>query len=700
MKNDGRSVVVRERRCCALLLMGLALAALALPAVVFAGGVQTLDTVEVTDSAENLIGSADSSTAGTITPQQVADRPILRTGELLEMIPGLEISQHSGEGKANQYYLRGINLDHGTDLATTVAGMPVNMPTHAHGQGYSDLSFLMPELISGIQYRKGPYYAEEGDFSAAGAVNMDYMNELRQKIATLTTGTDGYQRLFGAASSDLFKGKLLYGLELVHYDGPWVVSNDFKKINAMLRYSQKTGQDDFSLTGMAYYGKWNATNQTADRAIDEGLVSSYGTLDPTDQGKSWRYSLSGDWQHTGESSVTKANVYVIDYGLDLYNDFTYFTDNPVNGDQFHQKDRRVIVGAKASQTWLGKLADHDMDNTIGIQVRNDNIAPVGLYQTEATDLLSTIKQDHVSQTSISFYFQNGFKWAEKFRTVAGVRGDYYQWHVASDNPLNSGDAHDFIASPKLSMIFGPWAKTEFFLNGGQGFHSNDGRGTTETVDPVSGQPVSKVTPLVKADGAEIGMRTAIIPHLQNELTFWMLNIGSELTFNGDGGSTTASFPSRRYGVEWANYYTPTTWLTLDADFAYSHARFKGDPAGPYIPGSPEGVISAGATIDNINGFLGSLRVRYFGPRPLIDDDSVRSDSSTIVNARVGYKFQAKPFENWRLLLDVFNIFDAKVSNIDYYYTSRLPGEPPAGVNDIHTHPQEPAEARLTLEMKF
>ena len=681
------------------LCIGATLAA-GVPATVFADGVQTLDTVEVSDSAENLIGSADSSTEGTITPQQVADRPILRTGELLEMVPGLVISQHSGEGKANQYYLRGFNLDHGTDLATTVAGMPVNMPTHAHGQGYTDLSFLMPELISGIQYRKGPYCAEDGDFAAAGSVNMDYMKELRHKLVTVTLGTDGYQRLLGAASNDLFKGKLLYGLELVHNDGPWLNPDDFRKINAVLRYSQKSGQDDFGLTGMAYYGKWNATNQTADRAIDEDLVSRFGTLDPTDQGKSWRYSMSGDWQHTADSSVTKANVYLIDYGLDLYNNFTYFADNPIEGDQFHQEDRRVIVGAKASQAWLGKLAGHDMDNTIGFQVRNDNIAPVGLYQTEATDLLATVKQDHVSQTSISFYIQNGFKWAEKFRTVAGVRGDYYQWHVASDNPLNSGDAHDFLASPKLSMIFGPWVKTDFFINAGQGFHSNDGRGATETVDPVSGQPVSKVTPLVKARGAEVGVRTAVIPHLQSELTFWMLNIGSELTFDGDGGSTSASFPSRRYGVEWANYYTPTSWLTLDADLAYSHARFKDDPAGPYIPGSPEGVISAGATVDSINGFLASLRVRYFGPRPLIDDNSVRSDASTIVNARVGYKFQSAPFRNWRLLLDLFNVFNAKVSNIDYYYISRLPGEPPAGVNDIHSHPQEPAEARLTLELKF
>jgi len=667
---------------------------------VWAGGVQTLEPVEVVDSAENLIGSADSSTEGTVTPKQLETRPILRTGELLETVPGLLISQHSGEGKANQYYLRGFNLDHGTDIAITVDGMPVNMPTHAHGQGYCDLSFLIPELISGVQYRKGPYYAEEGDFSAAGAVHMNYMNSLRRNIALATVGTDGYERLLAAASNKLFKGNLLYALELSHNNGPWDNPDNYRKINGVLRYSQNSGQNDFDVTAMAYYGKWNATNQDADRAIAEGLISRFGTLDPSDQGNSYRYSLSSNWQHTAGDSITKVTGYVISYGMDLYNDFTYFLDNPAQGDQFHQEDTRIVTGLKASQTWLGKLAGHDMDNTIGLQIRNDNIPSVSLYNTQATNLIATVVHDHVAQTSIGFYYQNSFKWLEKFRTVAGIRGDYYHWDVNANIPQNSGHADAFLASPKLSMIFGPWEKTEFFINGGYGFHSNDGRGATETVDPASLQPVSKVTPLVKAYGAEAGTRTAIIPHLQNELTFWFINIGSELTFDGDHGVTSPSYPSRRYGVEWANFYTPVPWFTLDADFAYSYARFKDDPFGSRIPGSPEGVISAGATIDDIHGFFGSLRLRYFGARPLIDDNSVRSSPSTILNGRIGYKFHDKPFAGWRLFLDVFNILDAKTSNIDYYYPSRLPGEPPGGVNDIHTHQEEPVEARVTLEMKF
>jgi outer membrane receptor protein involved in Fe transport len=700
MQRKGGAVLVKRHKHIAMKLALLLAIGGGLPVAAYAGGVQTLDTVEVTDSAENLIGSADSSTEGTVTQKELEDTPILRTGELLEAVPGLIISQHSGEGKANQYYLRGINLDHGTDFAISVDGMPVNMPTHAHGQGYSDINFVMPELLSGIQYRKGPYYADEGDFSAVGAAHMDYVNELKQNMGLLTIGTNGYERGVAAASSNLFKGKLLYAVELMHYDGPWQDPDNYKKINGVVRYSQQIGQNDFSVETMAYWGVWHSTNQTADRAIDEDLISRYGTLDTTDQGSSYRYSLSGQWQHTSDNSITKASAYVISYGMDLYNDFTYFLINPGVGDQFHQHDRRIIDGVKVSQTWLSKLFDHDMDNTIGLQVRDDNIAPVALYATDSTDYVATEVQDHVSQTNVALYLQNGFKWAEKFRTVAGVRWDYYHWNVEANLPENSGEVGRSLASPKLSLIFGPWDKTEFFINGGYGYHTNDIRSTTEMVDPTTHLTNTMYPPIERAKGAEIGTRSAIIPHLQNELTLWYLHLDSEQIFDGDHGITTPTFPSYRWGIESANYYSPLTWLTMDADIAYSVPRFIGDPAGSWIPGSPEVVISAGARIDNIKGFLASLQMHYFGSRPLIDNDSVRSNPSTIVNGRVGYKFQDKPFQNWQLLVDVFNIFNTKTSDIDYYYISRLPGEPPAGVNDIQTHPAEPLEVRVTLKLTF
>jgi TonB dependent receptor-like, beta-barrel/TonB-dependent Receptor Plug Domain len=686
----------RNTDCFLKLTLGIFIIVIGHTTAVFGGGVQTLDTVEITDSAENLVGSADSATEGTITPKEIEDTPILRTGEILEAVPGLIVSQHSGEGKANQYYLRGFNLDHGTDMATTVAGMPINEPTHAHGQGYTDLNFLMPELISGIQYRKGPYYADQGDFSAAGAVNIDYRNTLKRNVAIVGIGTDGYHKALVAGSPELAGGHLLYGFEAYHDDGPWVNPDNYNKFNGVLRYSHGDGQNGYSITAMGYNGTWNATNQVAIRAIDKGLISRYGSLTPTDAGSTYRYSLSVEGQQTSENAITRENIYVIDYRMNLWNNFTYDLVNQVNGDQFHQYDNRVTSGFNVSHDWITKLANHDMVNTIGFQVRNDDINPVGLYDTVDRQQLSVVEQDHVIQTSESLYVQNRFQWSGKFRSIAGLRADDYYWDVMANNPLNSGEAHGSLLSPKLSLIFGPWEKTEYYINAGQGFHSNDGRGTTMTVNPQTGSPTSKVTPLVRAEGLDIGARTAIIPHAQSELTFWALNLASELVFDGDAGVTTPSYASHRYGVEWANFYTPTPWFTLDVDLALSHARFVGDPIGPYIPGSPGAVASAGASVDSIDGYLASLRGRYFGPRPLYDDGSVTSNASTIVDARVGYKFS----NNCRIFLDVLNVLNAQVSDIDYFYVSRLPGEPPAGVADISTHPADPREFRLTLSANF
>lgn len=664
---------------------------------VFAGGVQTLDTVEVTDSAEDLVGSADSATEGTVTFEQIQERPIIRTGELLETVPGVVVSQHSGEGKANQYYLRGFNLDHGTDLAISVEGMPVNMPTHGHGQGYADINFVIPELVSGIQYKKGPYYADEGDFSAAGAIHMEYMTALEHNFAELTYGSDNYQRGLFAGSHSALGGDLLFGVELFYNDGPWDRPENFRKFNGLLRYTRGTPQNRFSIMAMAYRGDWDSTDQVAQRAIESGLISRFGTLDPSSGGDTYRYSLIGEWERTRESSATRASAYISKYGLDLFSNFTYFLDFPAEGDQFEQVDERIVSGLKASQTWFGQLAGHEMDNTIGFQVRNDNISEVGLHRTTERERFLTIREDEVLQTSYAVYFQNGFRWAEKVRTVAGIRTDFYVWDVESNIDENSGKVDDSITSPKLSIILGPWAKTEFYINGGYSFHSNDGRGATINIDPATGDPVDPVDPLVPAKGAEVGLRTAIIPRLQSQLTFWVLEIDSELLFIGDAGNTEATRPSRRTGIEWANYYTPTSWLILDLDVAYSQARFDdSDPAGDRIPGSPEGVISAGATLNDLMGFLASVRVRYFGPRPLVEDNSVRSDSSTLVNARVGYQF----FKSWRIVVDVLNVFDAEDSDIDYFYTSRLPGEPAEGVDDIHTHPVNPREVRVALTATF
>ncbi len=666
---------------------------------VFAAGVQTLDTVEVVDAVDDLIGSATAATQGTVIREQIEARPNYRSGEILEAAPGVIVTQHSGEGKANQYFLRGINLDHGTDIAITVDGMPVNQRTHGHGQGYSDLNFLITDVVSGLQYKKGPYYADEGDFSSAGAMNRQLPYYLDKGIAEIGAGGLGYRRALIADSPKAGNGNLLYALELFHADGPSTNPDDYRKFNAMLRYAEGTAQNGFSVTAMGYQGTWNATNQIPKRAVDAGLIGRFDSLDPSDGGQASRFSVSAAWNKTGEKSASSANAFVIRSKLNLWNNFTFFQDDPVNGDQFEQTDRRITTGFNAKHTLFGKWGGREVENTFGIQTRNDNI-DVGLFNTVQRARIGTTRADHVVETSGAVYYQNSLRWNNRFRTVAGLRADYYRGDVTSDNPLNSGRANDHMLSPKLALIFGPWSKTEYYLNYGRGFHSNDVRGATISVDPKNpANAATREALLVRATGYEAGLRTTFVPHLQTSLAVFRLDIQSELLFQGDSGTTADSGrPSQRVGFELSNLYTPNSWLMLDADIAYTRARFSGIDAagaGDRVPGAIQGVGTLTAAINNLGPYSGSLRLRYFGPRPLIEDNSLRSNSTTLLSARAGYKFDKRI----RLQLDAFNLLNRRSSQIDYAYTSQLRGEA-APVNDIHFHPTEPRSVRLALITSF
>lgn len=660
---------------------------------------KTLETVTVESSRISQVGIADAASTGIVTEKQLEARTVYRPGEILEATPGLIVSQHSGEGKANQFYLRGINLDHGTDLRTMVDGMLVNERSHSHGQGWTDLNFLIPEITSGLEYRKGPYYADQGDFSSAGAVSVSYANKLDQAIAIAGIGENGYKRFLLADSPKVGDGHVLYALELYHNDGPFTNPDDYKKINGVLRYSQGNSANGFNITAMAYKAKWNATDQIAQRAIDSGFISSrFDAIDKTDGGESHRYSLSGAWRQSTATTSTNFNAYIIHNKLNLFSNFTYFLDNPIDGDQFNQPDRRVTTAFNASHAWQMSLLGFKSENSVGLQFQNDNIYN-GLFSTKARARLSTTRQDHIVESSVGVYVQNTTYWTEKFRSVAGIREDYYHNDVASDFAANSGIATDSRASPKLSLIFGPWLKTEYYFNIGNGFHSNDARGTTISFDPKN--PTVSATreqPIVGSNGFEIGVRTEIIPGLQSSLALYRLDFDSELLFQGDAGSTAdTGRPSRREGFEFSNYYKPISWMTIDADIAYARARFRNfDPVGDRIPGSIEGVASLAMSIDNLGPYYGGLQLRYFGPRPLIEDNSVRSKRTTTLNGRIGYKITPKV----RINFEGYNLTNNKDSAIDYYYTSRLPGEPAAGINDIHFHPIESRSFRISLIANF
>ena len=661
----------------------------------FAGESLALDEVAVRAHYDNAIGTSEAASEGKVNASLINNRPIARTGEVLEFVPGMIVTQHSGSGKANQFYLRGFNLDHGTDFATYVDEMPVNMRSHAHGQGYTDLNFLIPELVSHIHYKKGPYSAEEGDFSSAGAAHLHLLNQLPQGLASLTVGSYDYQRTLLANSQGVGDGQLLYALDVNHYDGPWQLAEGVKKYNGLLRYSEGGAHDSTTLTAMAYHNRWNSTDQIPRRAVQSGQIGRFDAIDASDGGDSSRYSLSLNKQYRDQHGGWQMSAYAVRASLDLYSNFTYFMNDPVNGDQFNQREKRTMLGMNLSKTWLGEWAGLPMENKLGIQTRYDKLSPVALSHTVNTQRISLIRSDHVDESSAGLYAENTVWWHEKLRTVAGVRYDRYQFEVKSSINGNAGNQGDGITSPKLSVIFGPWANTEFFYNIGNGFHSNDARGTTQTMLP-SGGAATPVTPLVRTRGSEVGIRSEWISGLQSALALWQLEIDSELLFVGDAGETEPSRASRRYGVEWNNHYVVNDWLLLDMDVALSKARFMHtDPAGQYIPGAINKVASMGVTLNNWGRWFGSVQWRYFGPRPLIEDNSVRSNATFLTYARLGYRYNPRT----TLTLDVFNLFDRQASDIDYYYASQMCGEASA-VSDVHMHPVEPRAARLTLQYQF
>ena len=732
-----------------------ALATLRIPLAV--GSVST--TLNVQGRGDDLVGIAESATQGTVGATEIQDRPILRSGEILEAIPGVIITQHAGGGKANQYFLRGFNLDHGTDIAIFLDDMPLNLPSHAHGEGYSDMNTVIPEFVQRVNFEKGPYYADVGNFSSAASAHLEFFKTLPQNFFKVEGGMYGYGRAVFGVSQKLGKGSLLYGGEAYHDNGPWTTHEDnFYKYNGLVTYCRGGDGDGFSATARAYRGTWHSSDQIPVDAVP--LVGFFGALNPTDGGESQRYSLQAEWHRGGANSETKITVYGFYYDLNLFSDFTYYLDDPSKGDQFEQQDRRWVVGFDAHHRIFSTWFDRKVENTFGLQLRNDWVHN-GLFRTE--DRLRTNKNDSnacndepitecitdpnltailpadtdlnkFTDTVVSFYAENKVQWASKFRSVVGLRGDDANYAVTNLTPtyvspifgpvnfakLNTGSVNKFLPSPKASLIFGPWAKTEFYAQGGFSFHSNDARGATQREEPISPDypfPTAStpISPLVQTKGAEVGARTALFPHLQSTFSLWYLHSNSELQQDGDTGGTVASEQSsNRYGVEWANYYTALEHLAFDLDLADSRAQFTQvdsddaaysnvggghypvqSPGGKLVPEAVKVVISSGVTLHDYKGFSSSLRLRYFGPRDLTSDGIYRSNATALLNAEVGYKFN----KTWRVSAEFLNLLNRRDSDIDYAYISRIaPTATPAFMRVFH--PTEPFQVRFGLERSF
>ncbi|WP_238995273.1 TonB-dependent receptor [Sphingomonas solaris] len=634
------------------------------------------------------IGIATSGSQGVVGYKDFEDKPLSRVGELVENVPGVIATQHSGTGKANQYFLRGFNLDHGTDFAGFVDGAPVNFRTHGHGQGYLDLNFLIPELVERIDYRKGPYFADVGDFSAAGTVKFTTVDRLARPMVEVTGGSYGYYRALAAGSSTLAGGDLLVALDGTRSNGPWDLNEDLRKVNGLVKYSRGTVDHGWNLGLTGYHATWNATDQVPERAIASGLIGRFGNIDPALGGRTIRIGLTGN-AHLGATDI---NLYGLYYRFLLTSNFTYFLNDPVNGDEFQQRDQRGQFGGSIRHSIPVTIGAMPVAFTVGGEGRWDHIGKIGLYNSIAGRTSGTVRQDKVDEYSGAVYAEGTASLTDRIRLTLGLRGDLYGYDVRAQTiAANSGKGSDGILSPKAALAWRATDHLELYANYGKAFHSNDVRGASIRVDPVTGDPVDRVPVLVKARGYEVGAR-AEFRRFTVSLVGYHLSLGSELVFVGDGGTTEPNDATRRYGAEATLFWRPTEWLTLDASGAVTHARFHDvAPGKTRIPNSVDEVVSAGAALDLGHGVTGSLRVRHFGAAPLIEDGSVRSNPTTLVN--LGTYYTAGRV---KIGVDVLNLFDARDADITYFYASRLQGEPAGGVEDRHIHPVEPRQLRVSM----
>lgn len=656
-----------------------------------------LGSTVVYSKMDYLIGLTTAASTGFAGPEELSQRATLRRGELLELVPGMIVTQHAGGGKANQYFVRGFNLDHGTDFHIGVDGMPANYRTHAHGQGYADINFLVPEFIEHLDHGKGPFNVRYGDLSTAGYAEYKLFNSLPRGIFSTTYGSYDYARILYGDSWKIGKDRsLTFGIEYSHENGPWDLASDYDRYNMFARYYQEDDSGYWSVTALAHQGQWNSSDQVPLSAIQSGEVNEYGFVDPTNGGDTSRYSLSTQWHQDGEAGTTHVDAWVGFYDLELFSNFTYFLNDPVRGDQFEQNESRVFSGFHLWHQWDHQVWGKDLTTRAGFSSRNDFINDIGLYLTEKRQRHDTIRQDDVYVGSFSLYVDQEIRLNDWLRFGAGVRGDLFHFDVDSDLDANSGNENDSIVSPKAHFIFGPWNETEMYLNAGLGFHSNDARGVTIAVDPADGvTPLDSVDPLVRTKGIEWGVRDNTYEKLTSTFSLWYLESDSELVYIGDAGVSEAGPASRRWGVELTSYLQVTDYVRLDAEYSWSHARFVGTDSGmDYIPNALKHMASAGITIGDDEGYFGSIHGRYFSPRPLVESGEITSDASLIFNGRIGYRKQ-----DWEVSLDVLNIFDRHDNDVEYYYESRLTPMSPAA-EGRHVHPAEPRQVRLNFIYKF
>jgi len=629
--------------------------------------------------SDRKIGRTEAASEGAVSGTELLTRPLLRTSELAEAVPGMIAVQHSGGGKAAQYLIRGYNLDHGTDFSIAVDNMPFNLRSHAHGHGYLDLNGLIPETVDHISYRKGPYRAGDGDFSFVGAASVDTKDRFDQPFATMTVGSYGYRRLAGGGSFDAGSGSMLLASELSANNGPWELAEHLRHVSVFGKYSQETSLGTLRASLSIYDASWRPTEQIPVRAIGTILDDRFGTLDPYLRGSTNREVLNIGI--TGQEWTLTA--YAQHYKFDLLSNFTFFLDDPVRGDELEQTEDRWTFGGRVARRI--SLTDR-LGLTLGLDAQTDRIDGLGLYHTEQGRRLETRGLVDATETSVSGYAEANWKPVDRVNVLAGARIDHFALHTtARGGDATSGSAQDTIVTPKLGANITLTPSLALYANYGQGFHSNAIRGIIATQD---------ATPVfARATGYEVGARFERGP-FNLSLTHWWSRSSSELIYSGDDGTVSPTGPSHRRGFELVGNVRATHWLTIDGVFATNHARFVDAPGADRIPNALESAGELGLTA-TLDAFNAAVRVRYLGPHSLVEDNSVRSPATTVVNMRVGRQFGPVTVD-----VELLNLFDTARADADYYYASRLPGEPLGGVEGIHSRTVEPRMLRIGATVRI
>ncbi|MDG4716306.1 TonB-dependent receptor [Winogradskyella marincola] len=607
--------------------------------------------------------------------------PVNSSQEVLRKVPGLFIGQHAGGGKAEQIFLRGFDVDHGTDVAIGVDGMPVNMVSHAHGQGYSDLHFVIPETVNKIDFGKGAYYASEGDFNTAGYVNFKTKDYINESSVSLSLGQFNTLRTVGLF--DLLentKNQNAYmAMEYIATDGPFDSPQNFNRLNLFGKYVMYSPENDkVTLTASHFTSRWDASGQIPQREVDNGNITRFGAIDDTEGGETSRTNLNVTYdKYITDNTTLKANAYYSKYAFELYSNFTFFLEDPVNGDQIKQKEDRQIFGANVALNYSTFLGSTELNLTSGFGLRHDIVDGVELSRTlNRSTTLENIQLGDINQTNIDAFVKADFEFG-KFKLAPALRLDYFKfmYYDALQTNYETQSETKAIVSPKLNFYYNAQDNLQLYLKSGLGFHSNDAR----VVVANNGKDI-----LPRSYGADLGTIWKPFPKLVVNSALWYLFLEQEFVYVGDAGIVEPSGKTRRYGLDLGLRYQIYDWLFLDSDATYTHARSIDEPEGEdYIPLAPDFTFTGGLSIDDLNGFSGGLRFRYLNDRPANEDNSIVAEGYTVADFNLNYRMK-----NVTLGVMVENLFDVDWNETQFATESRLQNEAES-VEEIHFTPGTP-----------